>query len=109
MKVSSAPERTARRWPPLLIFRTMASNSIGRANFRMLAPPVAQEFGPSDFQVGLLGGRVIALFYVLMAVPIAFCSERHNRDRIIAALHFLATARSVERDMERPQGHGGTA
>ena len=59
-------------------------NFIDRVLISILAQPIIEEFGISDFQFGFLAGAGFAIMYTLMGIPIARASESYNRVRIIA-------------------------
>lgn len=58
-------------------------NFLDRQIINILAEPIKQEFGLSDWQLGLLTGFVFALFYAIAGIPIARIAERVNRRNII--------------------------
>lgn len=68
----------------LLILATW--NYLDRAAIGILQEPIKQEFGLSDFQLGLLGGPAFAFLYVILGFPFARLAERYNRVRIIATV-----------------------
>jgi MFS family permease len=45
---------------------------------------IKQEFGASDFQMGVLTGIPFALFYSVMGIPIAAWADRSNRRNVLA-------------------------
>jgi MFS family permease len=77
----------------LLIVYTF--NFIDRVVISIIQEPIKQEFGLSDFQLGLLGGPAFAVLYTLLGIPIARLAEKRNRMTILSicvALWSLATA-----------------
>jgi MFS family permease len=51
----------------------------------LLIEPIKAEFGTSDAQMGLLTGLTVALFYVVVGIPLARLADRNNRVHLIAA------------------------
>ena len=66
----------------LLIVYTF--NFIDRVVIGIIQEPIKQEFGLTDFQLGLLGGPAFAVLYTLFGIPVARFAERHNRMTILA-------------------------
>lgn len=67
-----------------LILLTAAFAYIDRVIVQTLAEPIKQEFGLSDFQLGLLGGLSFAILYSSLGLPIARLAERRDRVTIIS-------------------------
>lgn len=70
-------------------------NFIDRQIIGILAEPIKLELGLSDAELGWMGGTAFALFYTLLAIPIAMLADRRNRSWIITiglTLWSLATA-----------------
>lgn len=70
-------------------------NFIDRQIIGILAEPIKVDLGLSDSQLGWLGGTAFALFYTILAIPIARLADRSDRSLILTAgLAFwsLATA-----------------
>ena len=59
-------------------------NFIDRVVVGIIQEPIKEEFGLSDFQLGLLGGPAFAVLYTLLGIPVARFAERHNRMTILA-------------------------
>jgi predicted MFS family arabinose efflux permease len=73
------------------------SNHVDRQILMILLEPIKDEFGATDFQMGLLTGPAFALFYTIAGIPIARWADRGSRKTIIAisvALWSLMTALS---------------
>lgn len=68
-----------------LIFLHYTLNYMDRQLIAILAVPIQNELGLTDFQLGLLGGFAFALFYSTFAIPIALLADRSNRKRILGA------------------------
>ena len=74
------------RWVVLIILLGIAIfNQADRFLLAGLIEPVKQEFGVSDAVMGLLTGPAFAVFYSLLAIPIAIYADRANRLKIIVA------------------------
>jgi len=76
---------TAYSWYVLvLLFFVYLSNHIDRGIMNILMEPIKEEFGASDFMMGLLAGPAFAIFYTLAGIPIARWADRASRRNIIA-------------------------
>lgn len=82
----NGPQPSVRRrgWVLLLLTLTYSVNLMDRQLLPMLAQSIKGEFELSDTTLGLLSGIVFALFYMTVAVPVAWLADRYNRVRIIA-------------------------
>ena len=70
-------------------------NFIDRQIAGILAEPIKHDLGLTDSQLGWLGGTAFALFYTVLAIPIARYADRSDRSIILTAglaLWSLATA-----------------
>ncbi len=56
---------------------------IDRQIINLLVDPIKADLGISDFQISLLQGFAFALFYAVLAVPLAWISDRYNRKMVI--------------------------
>jgi predicted MFS family arabinose efflux permease len=72
-------------WFIILLGTIYAFNFIDRMIIAVVGEPIRQEFGLSDFQLGIMGGAAFALFYGGIGIPIARLAERISRVGIIAA------------------------
>ena len=78
-------EVTTYSWYVLtLLFFVYLSNHIDRQILNILMEPIKEEFGASDFMMGLLAGPTFALFYATAGIPIARIADRASRRNIIA-------------------------
>lgn len=59
-------------------------NFIDRVVITIVQEPIKQEFGLTDFQLGLLGGPAFALLYTFLGIPIARLAERTNRMTVLS-------------------------
>jgi len=70
-------------------------NFIDRVIIGIIGEPIKNEFGLTDFQLGILGGPTFAVLYTLLGIPIARLAEKTNRMTILSicvGLWSLATA-----------------
>tara|TARA_R110000824_G_scaffold323333_1_gene510265 strand:- start:12 stop:1337 length:1326 start_codon:yes stop_codon:yes gene_type:complete len=71
-------------WFIILLGTIYAFNFIDRMIIAVVGEPIRQEFGLSDFQLGIMGGAAFAIFYGGIGIPIARLAERISRVGIIA-------------------------
>src|SRR5690554_3922919 len=57
---------------------------VDRVVLALLVDPIRRDLHLTDTQFGLLNGLAFALFYLVMAIPIAKLADRTSRRRIIA-------------------------
>ena len=57
---------------------------VDRQVLALLVEPIKRDLGISDTRIGLLYGLSFALFYVIVALPIAWLADRSNRRNIVA-------------------------
>jgi predicted MFS family arabinose efflux permease len=72
-----------------------ALNFVDRQIIGILAEPIKGDLKLSDSQLGWMGGAAFALFYTLLAIPLAMLADRRDRSWIITgglALWSLMTA-----------------
>src|SRR3546814_8795186 len=60
-------------------------NFIDRQLLSILAKPIQDDLGISDGQLGMMGGLYFALFYCILAVPVAWLADRSNRVRVLTS------------------------
>ncbi|WP_232367268.1 MFS transporter [Altererythrobacter lutimaris] len=58
---------------------------IDRQILNLLVDPIKADLALSDVQISLLQGFSFALFYAVMAIPLAWMADRHNRKWVILA------------------------
>jgi len=88
MTSTTAPPRFTRlyrSWMLATLFLLSALNLADRQGMAAIAPAVKRELLLSDTQMGLIQGLAFAIFFSLLALPIARLAEHHSRIRIIAA------------------------
>ena len=56
---------------------------IDRQVINLLVEPIKADLGVSDVQISLLQGFSFALFYAVLAIPLAWVSDRYNRKIVI--------------------------
>ncbi len=60
-------------------------NFMDRQLFAVLQEQIRADLGLEDWQLGLLGGTMFAVFYATMGLPIAWLADRAHRIRLISA------------------------
>ena len=58
---------------------------IDRQILSLLVGPIRRDLGISDFEMSLLQGWAFAIFYSVMAIPIAWLADRANRRPVPAS------------------------
>jgi sugar phosphate permease len=82
---SPSPVRTGTSWYVLTVLMLVyAVNFMDRQLFAVLQERIRDDIGLQDWQLGLLGGTMFALFYAVLGVPIAWFADRTHRIRLIA-------------------------
>jgi len=64
-------------------------NFIDRLLISIVQEAIKEDFGVSNFMLGLLGGPVFAILYTTLGIPIARLSERANRITIVSIGAFV--------------------
>lgn len=77
---------------------------IDRQILSLMVGPIRHDLQISDFEMSLLQGWAFALFYSVMALPIARFADRHDRRSIIAAGIALWSAMTVGCGIVRSYG-----
>ena len=72
-----------RRYALAVLIVVYAFNFVDRQIIGMLAVPIKRDLGLTDTQLGLMGGFAFAIFYTLLAVPVARLADRGGRTRLI--------------------------
>ncbi len=79
-------QKLSNKWLVLLLLLGIAIfNHADRYLLVGLVDPIKAEFGVDDGFMGLLMGPAFAVFYSIMAIPIALYADRASRIRIIVA------------------------
>jgi predicted MFS family arabinose efflux permease len=84
-----------RAWIMALLVIGYTLNFIDRQIAGILAEPIKHDLGLTDSQLGWLGGTAFALYYTVLAIPIARYADRSDRSIVLTvglALWSLATA-----------------
>jgi predicted MFS family arabinose efflux permease len=76
--------RGYRAWLLTVLMLTNAMNLADRQGIAAVAQAVKLDLKFTDSQMGLLQGLAFAIFYTLLALPIARLAERRSRTRIIS-------------------------
>jgi len=88
-------EQLRGRWQMALLVAAYTLNFIDRQIAGILAEPIKHDLNLTDSQLGWLGGTAFAIFYTVLAIPIARLADRSDRSIILTAglaLWSLATA-----------------
>ncbi len=74
----------ARAWFAVVILSLAGIVSyIDRQIINLMVEPIKLDLGVSDLQISLLQGFSFALFYAILAIPLAWIADRHNRKWVI--------------------------
>lgn len=94
-----------RRWITLgLLASIYVLNYIDRQLPSILAKPIQDDLGLTDGQLGLLGGLYFALFYGVLAIPVAWLADRGNRVRVVALACAVWSAATIACGLSRGYG-----
>jgi MFS family permease len=84
-KADAALPTLGQRWYVLIIMMLVYTISIAdRYVLSTLLGPISKEFGLSDTETAWLG-IPLALFYVVMGIPLSWLCDRTNRTKLLAA------------------------
>ena len=92
---SSRPSEFQAWWAVIVLYLAGVLAHVDRTILSLMVGPLKRDLVLTDTQVGLLSGLAFAIFYAVMAVPIAVLSDRGSRRGIIAigvAVWSVATA-----------------
>ena len=78
------PSKNYRAFALVLLTAVYGFNFIDRQIVGILAPFIQEDLGLSNTQLGLLIGFAFALFYTVIAIPIAWLADRYNRVNILS-------------------------
>lgn len=78
------PSKSYRRLVLVLLTIVYGFNFIDRQIVGILAPFIQEDLGLTNTQLGLLIGLAFAVFYTLVAIPIAWLADRYNRVNILS-------------------------
>lgn len=79
-----APESRARWYVLGLLLLIYSVNFMDRQLFAVVQERIRLDIGLADWQLGLLGGTMFALFYATLGLPLAWVADRANRVQLIA-------------------------
>ena len=87
MQAESKPKFSAfyRGWLLAMLFLMTALNLADRQGMAATSPAIKRDLGLSDTELGLILGLGFAIFFTLLALPIARLAEHKSRTRIVAA------------------------
>ena len=78
------PSKSYRTLVLILLTTVYGFNFIDRQIVGILAPFIQEDLGLTNTQLGLLIGFAFALFYTVIAIPIAWLADRYNRVNILS-------------------------
>ena len=84
MNNKKLPSKNYRAFALVLLTVVYGFNFIDRQIVGILAPFIQDDLGLSNTQLGLLIGFAFALFYTVIAIPIAWLADRYNRVNILS-------------------------
>ena len=84
MKDNKAPSKNYRAFALVLLTVVYGFNFIDRQIVGILAPFIQEDLDLTNTQLGLLIGFAFALFYTVIAIPIAWLADRYNRVNILS-------------------------
>ena len=84
MKDNKAPSKNYRAFALVLLTVVYGFNFIDRQIVGILAPFIQEDLGLTNTQLCLLIGFAFALFYTVIAIPIAWLADRYNRVNILS-------------------------
>ena len=84
MNNKKLPIKNYRAFALVLLTVVYGFNFIDRQIVGILAPFIQEDLGLSNTQLGLLIGFAFALFYTVIAIPIAWLADRYNRVNILS-------------------------
>ena len=76
--------KAPRRWALGMMVAISTLAFIDRTILNTVGQAIKDDLGISDLQLGLLGGAAFALFYGVLAIPVARLAERRSRVAIIS-------------------------
>ena len=84
MDSKNTPSKTYRTFALVLLTVVYGFNFIDRQIVGILAPFIQEDLGLTNTQLGLLIGFAFALFYTVIAIPIAWLADRYSRVNILS-------------------------
>ena len=84
MTDQKTPSKSYRSFVLVLLTVVYGFNFIDRQIVGILAPFIQEDLGLSNTQLGLLIGLAFAMFYTIVAIPIAWLDDRYSRVNILS-------------------------
>lgn len=84
MTDQKTPSKNYRTMVLVLLTIVYGFNFIDRQIVGILAPFIQKDLGLTNTELGLLIGLAFAVFYTLVAIPIAWLADRYNRVNILS-------------------------
>ena len=84
MADQTKPNKSYRTFALILLTIVYGFNFIDRQIVGILAPFIQKDLGLTNTELGLLIGLAFAIFYTLVAIPIAWLADRYNRVNILS-------------------------
>ena len=84
MNNQKTPSKNYRTFALILLTVVYGFNFIDRQIVGILAPFIQKDLGLTNSELGLLIGLAFAIFYTLVAIPIAWLADRYNRVNILS-------------------------
>ena len=84
MTNQKTPSKSYRSFVLVLLTVVYGFNFIDRQIVGILAPFIQEDLGLSNTQLGLLIGLAFAMFYTIVAIPIAWLADRYSRVNILS-------------------------
>ena len=84
MTSQTQPTKSYRTFALILLTIVYGFNFIDRQIVGILAPFIQKDLGLTNTELGLLIGLAFAIFYTLVAIPIAWLADRYNRVNILS-------------------------
>ncbi len=83
----SSPATSANRpWALTLLFLVVTLNLLDRQVINILAQDIKVDLVLTDAELGLLTGTAFGLFKAVVGLPVAWCADRLDRSKLIAAM-----------------------
>ena len=80
----NSSSKSYRNFALVLLTIVYGFNFIDRQIMGILAPFIQEDLGLTNTELGLLIGLAFAVFYTLVAIPIAWLADRYNRVNILS-------------------------
>ena len=84
MADNNTTSKNYRTFAIILLTIVYGFNFIDRQIVGILAPFIQKDLGLTNTELGLLIGLAFAIFYTLVAIPIAWLADRYSRVNILS-------------------------